>query len=116
MSVEQMMATQSDIDSNSYTLKSYMETVTAISNLFRTFANRVNKVYRLNVQLSLYQRMYQDAQKEIGQLKTEQRVETKGNNHGPIHSPLVFFDSQRGVISFGSSTNAEAGSSKCSPE
>ncbi|KAL7189770.1 hypothetical protein ACSBR1_039416 [Camellia fascicularis] len=35
LSVEQLMATQSEIDANHYTLKSCVETVIAVSNLSR---------------------------------------------------------------------------------
>ncbi|KAL7188352.1 hypothetical protein ACSBR1_038237 [Camellia fascicularis] len=63
------MATKSDIDANSHTLNSGMETVTAIFNLSHWLQSKRNEIHRLNVQLSLYQRMPQDARKEISQLK-----------------------------------------------
>ncbi|KAL7195629.1 hypothetical protein ACSBR1_035793 [Camellia fascicularis] len=53
MLVGQMMVAQFDIDANSYTLKSYVETVTAVSNLSRRLQSRTNEVHQLNVQLSV---------------------------------------------------------------
>ncbi|KAL7167152.1 hypothetical protein ACSBR2_037764 [Camellia fascicularis] len=40
MSIEQIMAAQSDIEANSYMLRSCVETVTAISNLSRPLQNK----------------------------------------------------------------------------
>ncbi|KAI7980151.1 Plasma membrane ATPase 1, partial [Camellia lanceoleosa] len=70
MSVEQIMAAQSDIEANSYTLRSCVETVTAVSNLSRHL--RVTcEVYRLNAQLSLLQHMYKDSRGEVSGLKKQ---------------------------------------------
>lgn len=69
MSVEQIMAAQSDIEANLYTLRSCVETVIVVSNLSRWLQNRMCEVHQLNAQLSLLQRMYKDAQVEISALK-----------------------------------------------
>ncbi|KAL7168230.1 hypothetical protein ACSBR2_038628 [Camellia fascicularis] len=69
LSVEQTMASQSDIDANNFTLKSYVEMVTAIYNLSYQLQNETSEVHRLNAQLSLLQSMYKDARAEISALK-----------------------------------------------
>ncbi|KAL7254796.1 hypothetical protein ACSBR1_009027 [Camellia fascicularis] len=61
MLVEQAMVVQSDIDANHYTLRSYVETVTVVSNLSHRLQNMTSDVQRLNTQLSLLQRMFKDA-------------------------------------------------------
>ncbi|KAL7165587.1 hypothetical protein ACSBR2_041300 [Camellia fascicularis] len=61
ISVKQIMAEQSDIEANSYTLRSCVEIVTVVSNLSRQLQNRTFEVYQLSVQLSLLQRMHKDA-------------------------------------------------------
>ncbi|CAL5349253.1 unnamed protein product [Camellia sinensis] len=118
MSVEQIMAAQSDIEANSYTLRSCVETVTAVSNLSRRLQNRLCEVHRLNAQLSLLQRMYKDARVEIGVLKKQnkelKRLTTSVTRFGV--SSHNQFDGRRGIISFGSSAKAEAESSKASKE
>ncbi|KAL7263272.1 hypothetical protein ACSBR1_001444 [Camellia fascicularis] len=43
MSIEQTMEAQSNIDANHYTLKSCVETVTAVSNLSRQLQNRTSE-------------------------------------------------------------------------
>ncbi|KAL7226498.1 hypothetical protein ACSBR1_021577 [Camellia fascicularis] len=87
MSVEQIMATQSDIEANLYTLRSCVETVTAISNLSCRLQNRTYDVHQLNTQLSLLQRMYKDARVEFSALKKkEQRAEITGHLRGSIRS------------------------------
>ncbi|CAL5371962.1 unnamed protein product [Camellia sinensis] len=112
MSVEQIMAAQSDIEANSYTLRSCVETVTAVSNLSRRLQNRTCEVHRLNAQLSLLQHMYKDSRGEVSGLKKQikelKRQVTVTTRHGTT------FDSQRGIISFGSSAKAEAKSSRAS--
>ena len=69
MLVEQIMVAQSDIEANSYTLRSCAETVTAVSNLSRRLQNRTCEVHQLNAQLSLLQRMYKDSRVDISALK-----------------------------------------------
>ncbi|KAL7181271.1 hypothetical protein ACSBR1_040194 [Camellia fascicularis] len=76
LSVEQLMVAQSDIEVNSYTLKSCVETMTTVSNLSLRLHSRTNEVHQLNAQLYLFQGMYQDARKEISQLK-KQNIELK---------------------------------------
>ncbi|KAL7249908.1 hypothetical protein ACSBR1_011984 [Camellia fascicularis] len=73
LSVEQIMAAQSDIEANHYTVKSCMEIVTAVSNLSHRLQNRTSEVHRLNTQLSLLQRMYKDARAEISALKAKNK-------------------------------------------
>ncbi|CAL5330632.1 unnamed protein product [Camellia sinensis] len=60
-SVEQKMAVQTDIEANQYTLKSCVETMTAVTNLSNRLQSRTNEVQQLNAQLALLQRMYKDA-------------------------------------------------------
>ncbi|CAL5334188.1 unnamed protein product [Camellia sinensis] len=118
MSVEQIMAAQSDIEANSYTLRSCVETVTAVSNLSRRLQNRTCEVHQLHAQLSLLQRMYKDARVEISALKKQnkelKRLTTSVTRFGV--SSHNQFDSRRGIISFGNSAKAEAESSKASKE
>ncbi|KAF5934660.1 hypothetical protein HYC85_030831 [Camellia sinensis] len=64
-SVEQRMAAQSDIEANQYTLKSCVETMTAVTNLSHRLQSRTNEVQQVNAQLALLQRMYKDARAEI---------------------------------------------------
>ncbi|KAL7219557.1 hypothetical protein ACSBR2_012583 [Camellia fascicularis] len=71
--VKKTMAAQSDIDVNHYTLKSCVETATAVSNLSHLLKNRTSEVHRLNTQLSLLQRMYKDAREEIDNLKKQNK-------------------------------------------
>ncbi|KAL7243028.1 hypothetical protein ACSBR1_015439 [Camellia fascicularis] len=73
MSVKQIMATKSDIEANSYTLKSCVKTMAAVTNLFRRLQNRTFEVYQLSAQLSLLQRMYKDVRGEISSLKKENK-------------------------------------------
>ena len=70
-SVEQKMAVQTDIEANQYTLKSCVETMTAVTNLSHRLQSRTNEVQQLNAQLALLQRMYKDARAEIRVLKAE---------------------------------------------
>ncbi|GMP83469.1 hypothetical protein CsSME_00037368 [Camellia sinensis var. sinensis] len=72
-SVEQKMAVQTDIEANQYTLKSYVETMTAVTNLSHRLQSRTNEVQHLNAQLALLQRMYKDARAEISVLKVENK-------------------------------------------
>ncbi|GMQ00875.1 hypothetical protein CsSME_00047755 [Camellia sinensis var. sinensis] len=72
-SVEQRMAAQSDIEANQYTLKSCVETMTAVTNLSHRLQSRTNEVQQLNAQLALLQRMYKDARAEISVLKAENK-------------------------------------------
>ena len=118
MSVEQIMAAQSDIEANSYTLRSCVETVTAVSNLSRRLQNRTCEVHQLHAQLSLLQRMYKDARVETSALKKQnkelKRQATSVARFGV--SSHNQFDGRRGIISFGSSAKAEAESSKVPKE
>ena len=72
-SVEQKMAVQTDIEANQYTLKSCVETMTAVTNLSHRLQSRTNEVQQLNAQLALLQRMYKDARAEISELKAENK-------------------------------------------
>ncbi|GMP46813.1 hypothetical protein CsSME_00014834 [Camellia sinensis var. sinensis] len=72
-SVEQKMAVQTDIEANQYTLKSCVETMTAVTNLSHRLQSRTNEVQQLNAQLALLQRMYKDARAEISVLKAENK-------------------------------------------
>ncbi|THG08038.1 hypothetical protein TEA_011872 [Camellia sinensis var. sinensis] len=72
-SVEQRMAVQTDIEANQYTLKSCVETMTAVTNLSHRLQSRTNEVQQLNAQLALLQRMYKDARAEISVLKAENK-------------------------------------------
>ncbi|KAF5941478.1 hypothetical protein HYC85_019120 [Camellia sinensis] len=72
-SVEQKMAVQTDIEANQYTLKSCVETMTAVTNLSNRLQSRANEVQQLNSQLALLQRMYKDARAEISVLKAENK-------------------------------------------
>ncbi|THG07452.1 hypothetical protein TEA_021794 [Camellia sinensis var. sinensis] len=72
-SVEQIMAAQSDIEANQYTLKSCVETMTAVTNLSHRLQSRTNEVQQLNAQLALLQRIYKDVRAEICVLKAENK-------------------------------------------
>ncbi|CAL5351617.1 unnamed protein product [Camellia sinensis] len=72
-SVDQKMAMQTDIEANQYTLKSCVETMTAVTNLSNRLQSRTNEVQHLNAQLALLQRMYKDARAEISVLKAENK-------------------------------------------
>ncbi|KAF5942792.1 hypothetical protein HYC85_020434 [Camellia sinensis] len=72
-SVEQKMAVQSDVEANQYTLKSCVETMTAVTNLSNRLQSRANEVQQLNSQLALLQRMYKDARAEISVLRAENK-------------------------------------------
>ncbi|GMP30973.1 hypothetical protein CsSME_00005383 [Camellia sinensis var. sinensis] len=72
-SVEQKMAVQTDIEANQYTLKSCVETMTAVTNLSNRLQSRTNEVQHLNSQLALLQRMYKDARAEISVLRAENK-------------------------------------------
>ncbi|THF97825.1 hypothetical protein TEA_010643 [Camellia sinensis var. sinensis] len=72
-SVEQRMALQSDVEANQYTLKSCVETMTAVTNLSNRLQSRTNEVQQLNSQLALLQRMYKDARAEISVLRAENK-------------------------------------------
>ena len=67
------MAVQTDIEANQYTLKSCVETMTAVTNLSNRLQSRTNEVQHLSSQLALLQRMYKDARAEISVLKTENK-------------------------------------------
>lgn len=97
-SVEQIMAAQSDIEDNHYTLKSYVETMTAVTNLSHQLHNRTSKVQQLNTQFALLQLMYKDTRAEICALKAEnKKLKRKATVMfrfgGP---PYTAFEEQRG--------------------
>lgn len=48
MSFEQIMAAQSDVEANHFTLRSCMETVTAVTKLSHRLQNRTGEVHQLN--------------------------------------------------------------------
>ncbi|KAL7222051.1 hypothetical protein ACSBR1_023884 [Camellia fascicularis] len=73
MSIEQIMAAQSDIEANYFTLTSCMETVTAVTKLTHRLQNRTSELHQVNAQLSLLQRIYKDARAEICALKAENK-------------------------------------------
>ena len=110
MSIEQIMAAQSDIEANHFTLTSYMETVTAVTKLAHRLQNRTSELHQVNAQLSLLQRMYKDARAEIGTLKAENK-ELKRNTTSMARfgaTSFLVFDSQRGVVALDESTGAGA--------
>lgn len=73
MSIEQIMAAQSDIEANHFTLTSCMETVTAVTKLAHRLQNRTSELHQVNAQLALLQRMYKDGRAKIGALKGENK-------------------------------------------
>ncbi|KAF5935500.1 hypothetical protein HYC85_026629 [Camellia sinensis] len=109
-SVEQKMAVQTDIEVNQYTLKSCVETMTAVTNLSHRLQSRTNEVQQLNAQLALLQRMYKDARAEISVLKAEnkelKRKATVMFQFGGPPSAVV--EEQGGVIVPSGVGNAEA--------
>ncbi|GMP91884.1 hypothetical protein CsSME_00042360 [Camellia sinensis var. sinensis] len=110
LSVEQIMAAQSDIEANHYTLKSCVETMTAVTNLSHRLQNRTSEVQQLNAQLALLQRMYKDAQAEICLLKVEnkelkRKATVMFRFGGP---PYAAFEEQRGGNSLGGVGSTEA--------
>ncbi|CAL5371212.1 unnamed protein product [Camellia sinensis] len=109
-SVEQRMAAQTDIEANQYTLKSCVETMTAVTNLSHRLQSRTNEVQQLNAQLALLQRMYTDARAEICVLKAEnkelKRKATVMFRFGD--PPYAAVEEQRGVNVLGGVGNTEA--------
>ncbi|KAF5932287.1 hypothetical protein HYC85_028458 [Camellia sinensis] len=59
--LNQLLVAKSDIDINSHTLNLVIETTNSVSNLSHRLWSRTNEVQRLPAQLSLFQRMYEDA-------------------------------------------------------
>ena len=126
LTVEQVMAAQTDIEANHYTLKSCMETVAAVTNLSHRLQNKSREVHRGNAQLTLLQHMYRDARAEICALKAEnkelkRKATSKENKElkrqatcmAQFTAPSYFaFDGRRRVNSLGE--NTEAGPSKVS--
>ncbi|KAL7244136.1 hypothetical protein ACSBR1_016382 [Camellia fascicularis] len=115
-SIKQLTAAQYDTEVNSHTLKSCVDTETVVSNMSRWLQSRVNKVQQLTAQLTLSQRMYQDAQREISQLKRQNkelkcRATIMERALMPGYTP---FDGQRGYISFERPPNARARSLRAS--
>ena len=58
MSIEQIMAAQSDIEANHFILTSCIAAVTAVSKLAHRVQNKTSELYQVNAQLALLQRMY----------------------------------------------------------
>ena len=124
LTVEQVMAAQTDIDANHFTLKSCMETVAAVTNLSHRLQNRTSELHRVNAQLNLLQQMYRDARAEVCALKAENKelkrkstsMESREVKQQTIcldqfGVPAYFsFDGRRKVNSF--AENIEAGPSK----
>ncbi|THF99411.1 hypothetical protein TEA_016434 [Camellia sinensis var. sinensis] len=109
-SVEQIMAAQSDIEANQYTLKSCVEMMTAVTNLSHRLQSRTNEVQQLNAQLALLQRMYKDARAEICMLKVEnkelkRKATVMFRFGGP---PYAAMEEQGGVNVLGGVGNTEA--------
>ncbi|KAL7204800.1 hypothetical protein ACSBR2_017834 [Camellia fascicularis] len=97
------MVAESKIDANHFTLKSCVETVTAISNLSHRLQNRTSEVHQLNASLSQLQSIYNDDRAEISALKKQNK---KLKRHAT--SPAQFgglsysaFNSRQGVILLG---------------
>ena len=110
VAVEQIMAAQSDIEANHYTLKSCVETMTAVNNLSHRLQSRTNEVQQVKAQLALLQRMYTDARAEICMLKAENKeLKRKATVMlrfgGP---PYVTVEEQREVNVLGGVGNTEA--------
>ncbi|CAL5399758.1 unnamed protein product [Camellia sinensis] len=108
MSIEQIMAAQSDIEANYFTLTSCMETVTAVTKLAHQLQNRTSELHQVNAQLSLLQRMYKDARAEICARKAENKeLKWKITSMARFGATsFLAFDSQRGVIALDESTGA----------
>ncbi|KAF5954203.1 hypothetical protein HYC85_007059, partial [Camellia sinensis] len=117
-SVEQRMAAQSDIEANQYTLKSCVETMTAVTNLSHRLQSRTNEVQQLNAQLALLQCMYKDARAEICVLKAEnkdlkRKATVMFRFGGP---PYAAVEEQGGVNVLGGVGNTEAASSRAAQD
>ena len=124
LTIEQVMAAQTDIDANHLTLKSCMETVAAVTNLSHRLQNRTSELHRVNAQLNLLQQMYKDARAEICMLKAEKKelkrkttsmeskeVKRQATCIDQFGVPAYFsFDGRRKVNSF--VENTEVGPSK----
>ncbi|KAL7178202.1 hypothetical protein ACSBR2_031369 [Camellia fascicularis] len=108
MSIEQIMAAQSDIEANHFTLTSCIETMTAVTKLAHRLQNRTSELHQVNAQLSLLQRIYKDARAEIGALKSEnkelKRKTTPMARFGA--TSFLTFDSRRGMLTPDKSTGA----------
>ncbi|CAL5345706.1 unnamed protein product [Camellia sinensis] len=106
MSIEQIMAAQSDIEANHFTLTSCVETVTAVTKLAHRLQNRTSELHQLNAQHAILQCMYKDARAEIGALKAEnkecKRKITSMARFGA--TSFLVFDSRRGVLALNEST------------
>ncbi|CAL5428319.1 unnamed protein product [Camellia sinensis] len=108
MSIEQIMAAQSDIETNHFRLTSCMETVTAVTKLAHRLQNRTSELHQVNAQLSLLQRMYKDVRVEIGALKTENKELKRKTTFMAQFGATSFlaFDSRWGVLALDESTGA----------
>ncbi|KAL7180121.1 hypothetical protein ACSBR1_043354 [Camellia fascicularis] len=84
------MATQSDIEANSYTLKSCVETMIAVANLSWRLQNRTFEVYQLSAQLSLLKRMYKDTRGEISSLKKDKELKPQATSKARFRVPSYF--------------------------
>ncbi|CAL5404041.1 unnamed protein product [Camellia sinensis] len=108
MSIEQIMAAQSDIEANHFTLTSCMETVTVVTKLAHRLEKKTSELYQVNAQLSLLQRMYKDARAEICALKAEnKKLKWKTTSMARFGAmSFLAFDSQRGIVALNESTGA----------
>ena len=117
-SVEQKIAVQTDIEANQYTLKSCVETMTAVTNLSHRLQSRTNEVQQLNSQLALLQRMYKDARAEISVLRAEnkelKRKATVMFRFGGL--PYAAVEEQGGVNVFSGLGSTETGLSRDTQE
>ncbi|KAF5933380.1 hypothetical protein HYC85_029551 [Camellia sinensis] len=100
-SVEQKMTVQTDIEANQYTLKSCVETMTAVTNLSHRLQSRTNEVQQLNAQLALLQRIVLKAENK--ELKRKATVMFRFG--GP---PYAAVEEQGGVIVPSGVENTEA--------
>ena len=108
MSIKQIMAAQSEIEANHFTLTSCMETVTAVTKLAHRLQNKTSELHQVNTQLFLLQRMYKDARAEISALKAENKeLKWKTTSMAQFGATsLLAFDNQRGVVALDESTGA----------
>ncbi|KAF5932433.1 hypothetical protein HYC85_028604 [Camellia sinensis] len=110
MSIEQIMAAQSDIEANHFTLTSCMEMVMAVTKLAHRLQNRTSELHQVNAQLSLLQHMYKDARAEIGTLTAKNKeLKQKTTSMARFRATsFLAFDSQRGVVTLNESMGAGA--------
>lgn len=111
LSVEQIMAAQTDIEANHFTLKSCLETVTTVSKLSHRLQNRTSEVHQLIAQHSLLQRIYKDARAKICALKAENKeLKQKATVMFRFRGlPYAAFEEQRNGNVLGGLGSMEAG-------